>query len=110
MALLRVQYPEIGELAVSDLAALKAFLAESRASSSLRLEAGGDLYFSFEQPPANVGEVIGLVVAAVILLVAFGSLLAAGSAARRWRCSGCWSAPARSRCSAYSSTSRAGRR
>ncbi len=78
VALLRVQYPEIGELAVSDLAALKAVLAESRASSSLRLEAGGDLYFSFEQPPANVGEVLGLVVAAVILVVAFGSLLAAG--------------------------------
>ena len=78
VALLRVQYPEIGELAVSDLAALKAVLAESRASSSLRLEAGGDLYFSFEQPPANVGEVLGLVVAALILVVAFGSLLAAG--------------------------------
>jgi len=78
VALLRVQYPEIGELAVSDLAALKAVLAESRASSSLRLEAGGDLYFSFEQPPANVGEVLGLVVALVILLFAFGSLLAAG--------------------------------
>ena len=78
VALVRVQYPEIGELAGSDLAALKAVLAESRASSSLRLEAGGDLYFSFEQPPANVGEVLGLVVAAVILLVAFGSLLAAG--------------------------------
>ncbi len=78
VALLRVQYPEIGELAVSDLEALKAVLADSRASSSLQLEAGGDLYFSFEQPPANVGEVIGLVVAAVILLVAFGSLLAAG--------------------------------
>lgn len=78
VALVRVQYPEISELAVSDLEALKAVLAESRASSSLRLEAGGDLYFSFEQPPANVGEVIGLVVAALILVVAFGSLLAAG--------------------------------
>jgi RND superfamily putative drug exporter len=78
VAMLRVQYPEIGELAVSDLDALKAVLAESRASSSLRLEAGGDLYFSFEQPPANVGEVLGLVVAALILVVAFGSLLAAG--------------------------------
>ncbi len=78
VALVRVQYPEIGELAVSDLTALKDVLAESRDSSSLRLEAGGDLYFSFEQPPANVGEVLGLVVAAVILVVAFGSLLAAG--------------------------------
>ncbi len=78
VALVRVQYPEIGELAASDLTALKAVLAESRASSSLRLEAGGDLYFSFEQPAANVGEVVGLVVAAVILVLAFGSLLAAG--------------------------------
>ncbi|MRK01726.1 MMPL family transporter [Aeromicrobium sp. S22] len=78
VALLRVQYPEIGELAASDLTALKDVLAEARSSSSLRLEAGGDLYFSFEQPPANVGEAIGLVVAAVILVAAFGSLLAAG--------------------------------
>ena len=78
VALVRVQYPEIGELAVSDLDALKAVLVESRASSPLRLEAGGDLFFSLEQPSGNVGEVIGLVVAALILLVAFGSLLAAG--------------------------------
>ena len=78
VALVRVQYPEIGELAASDLDALKQVLAETRASSSLRLEAGGDLYSSLEQPPANVGELIGLVVAAAILLVAFGSLLAAG--------------------------------
>jgi putative drug exporter of the RND superfamily len=78
VALVRIQYPEIGRLAVSDLHALKAVLAHARASSSLRLEAGGDLYFSFEQPPANVGELIGLVVAAAILVVAFGSLLAAG--------------------------------
>ena len=78
VALVRTQYPEIGELAVSDLTALKAVVAESSDSSSLRLEAGGDLYFSFEQPPGSMGEVIGLVVAAVLLLVAFGSLLAAG--------------------------------
>ncbi len=57
---------------------MKQVLAETRASSSLRLEAGGDLYSSLEQPPANVGELLGLVVAALILLVAFGSLLAAG--------------------------------
>ena len=78
VALVRAQYPEIGDLAVSDLDALKTVVAGSRESSSLRLEAGGDLYFSFEQPPANVSELIGLVVAAVILLLAFGSLLAAG--------------------------------
>ncbi len=78
VALVRVQYPEISKLGASDLAALKAVIATSERSSSLRLEAGGDLYFSFEEPPGDVGEVIGLVVAAVVLLVAFGSLLAAG--------------------------------
>ncbi|WP_243838679.1 hypothetical protein [Aeromicrobium yanjiei] len=93
MALLRVQYPEIGELAASDLTALKDVLAEARSSSSLRLEAGGDLYFSFEQPPANVGEAIGLVVAAVILVVAFGPCWPPGCH-WRWRCSACWWAPA----------------
>ena len=77
VALVRVQYPEISELGASDLQALKDVVVQSRAASTLRLEAGGDL-FSLEQPPANVGEVIGLVVALVILVLAFGSLLAAG--------------------------------
>ena len=44
----------------------------------LRIEAGGDLYFAFEQAPAGVGEVLGLAVAIVILLLAFGSVVAMG--------------------------------
>ena len=43
VAMVLVQYPEIGELSAADLTRLKGALAESRASSSLRLEAGGDL-------------------------------------------------------------------
>ena len=35
-------------------------------------------FFSFESGETNAGEMIGLVVAAVILLIAFGSLLAMG--------------------------------
>ena len=37
---------------------------------------GGDLYYAFEQPQPAVGELIGLLVAALILFVAFGSLIA----------------------------------
>ena len=37
---------------------------------------GGDLFFAFEQPQPAVGEVIGLLVAALILFLAFGSLIA----------------------------------
>jgi RND superfamily putative drug exporter len=37
---------------------------------------GGDLYYAFEQPRPAVGELIGLLVAALILFLAFGSLIA----------------------------------
>jgi RND superfamily putative drug exporter len=79
VALLRVQYPVRDELAVSDLARLKAFGDEARAEAAdLQIELGGDLFFAFEQPETGVGEVVGLIVAAVILLLAFGSLIAMG--------------------------------
>ena len=39
---------------------------------------GGDLFFAFEEPETGTGELIGLVAAAVILLVAFGSVIAMG--------------------------------
>ncbi len=39
---------------------------------------GGDLFFAFEDPGTGIGELIGLVAAVVILLVAFGSLIAMG--------------------------------
>ena len=78
VALLRVQYPVYGELDVTDLDNLKAFGEQARAGSSLQVEMSGDLFFSFEEPPTDVGEMIGLIVAAVILLVAFGSVIAMG--------------------------------
>jgi RND superfamily putative drug exporter len=78
VALVRVQYPEREDLAPRDLENLKALLDDLRATSSLRIEAGGDLYFAFEQPPAGVGEALGLLAAIVILLLAFGSVVAAG--------------------------------
>jgi RND superfamily putative drug exporter len=76
VALIRLQYPLVDELSAEDLSNLKAFGAEAEAGSPLRLEMGGDLYWAFEQPQPAVGELIGLLVAALILFVAFGSLIA----------------------------------
>ena len=45
---------------------------------ALRAELAGDLFFAFEEPETGTGELIGLVAAAVILLVAFGSIVAMG--------------------------------
>lgn len=76
IALLRLQYPLVDELSAEDLSNLKAFGAEAAAGSPLRIEMGGDLYFAFEQPQPRLAELIGLLVAALILFLAFGSLVA----------------------------------
>jgi len=78
VVLIRVQYPEVQDLDPADLDRLKALLDRLRATTALRIEAGGDLFFAFEEPPAGVGEAIGLAVAVVVLLLAFGSLTAVG--------------------------------
>ena len=74
----------------------------------LRIEAGGDLYFAFEQAPTGVGEALGLAVAIVILLLAFGSIVAMGLPMGP-RSSASQSALARCRSWRTSSTSPAGR-
>ncbi len=78
IALVRVQYPAIEHLEKSDLANLKDAVADLREGSSLTLETGGDLFFAFEEAPTGLGEVAGIVVAMVILLIAFGSFVAMG--------------------------------
>ncbi|MBM0123519.1 MMPL family transporter [Pimelobacter simplex] len=78
VALVRVQYPEQQHLGPEDLAALKSALDDLRDTTQLRIEAGGDLFFAFEQGPMGGGELVGLAVAIVVLLVAFGSLVATG--------------------------------
>ncbi len=78
VALVRVQYPDRKDLAPADLENLKVALDQLRDTSTLRIEAGGGLYFAFEQAPTGVGEALGLLVAIVILLLAFGSLVAMG--------------------------------
>lgn len=76
VALLRVQYPLLEDLAVADLDRLKAAGAAVD-EQVLRVEMGGDLFFAFEETGGGLGELIGVVAALVILFVAFGSLTAA---------------------------------
>ena len=73
VALVRIQYPSIGELSAADLDNLKAL----DGGPDLRVEKGGDLYFAFEESAGNVGELVGVVAALVILFLAFGSVTAA---------------------------------
>ena len=78
IALIRVQYPVIEDLDASDLANLKELGVELREGSSLQVEMGGDLFFAFEEAETGTGEVIGVIMAVIILLVAFGSFIAMG--------------------------------
>jgi RND superfamily putative drug exporter len=78
VAIIRVQYPTVDALTTADLDSLKAVVAEERTGSPLQIEAGGDLFFTFEESQSGTGELIGIVAAMIILLVAFGSFIAMG--------------------------------
>ncbi len=78
VAVIRVQYPVLEELRRADLDRLKAFVGEQRAGSPLQIELSGDLFSAFEDAGVGIGELIGIVAAIVILLVAFGSVTAMG--------------------------------
>ena len=78
VGLLRLQYPVMDELSTDDLDAFKELLDEVRDGSSLQIEANGELFFAFEESGTNLGEMIGLIAAVVILLVAFRSVIAMG--------------------------------
>ncbi len=78
MAVVRIQYPPMDSLEAADLDNLKALVDTTRATSALRIEMGGDLFAAFEQAPTALGELLGILAAGVILLVAFGSVIAMG--------------------------------
>ncbi|MEN8041748.1 MAG: MMPL family transporter [Actinomycetota bacterium] len=78
VALIWLQYPVTEESGPADLDALKAFGVDAREDSPLQIEMGGELFFTFEEAPTELGEMLGLVAAGVILLVAFGSVIAMG--------------------------------
>lgn len=75
VGLIRLQYPVLDELEPSDLEQLKTL---SAVESPLRIELGGDLFYAFEEAPTGLGEAVGLIAAMVILLLAFGSIIAMG--------------------------------
>ncbi|MDA3039179.1 MAG: MMPL family transporter [Actinomycetota bacterium] len=77
VALIRVQYPVVEELSAENLEALKGAVS-STDTEVLQAEANGDLFFAFHEPETEVGELLGIGVAIVILLLAFGSIIAMG--------------------------------
>ncbi|WP_241253727.1 MMPL family transporter [Streptomyces sp. W1SF4] len=77
IAVVRVQYPDQSRLSAEDLDALVDLGARLRAELPLRVEMGGNLFYAFSDPDGGVSELIGLLAAAAILFLAFGSLVAA---------------------------------
>jgi len=78
IALINLQYPVVEQLSVADLGNLKAMVIPPSTDQPLQVEVSGDLFFTFEEGETGTGEMIGIVVAAVILLLAFGSIIAMG--------------------------------
>ncbi len=78
VALVRVQYPVIEDLDATDLERLKEVREGFGDDAAVSVEMNGDLFFSFEEPETGLGEMIGLVAAVIILLIAFGSVIAMG--------------------------------
>ncbi len=78
VALIRVHYPVLEDLDAGDLENLKEFGVQAAEGSPLQIEMGGDLFFAFEEAESGTGELIGLAFAAIVLFLAFGSLIAVG--------------------------------
>jgi RND superfamily putative drug exporter len=77
IAVVRVQYPDQSRLSAKDLDALVDLVDRLRAELPLRIEMGGNLFYAFSDADGGVSELIGLLAAAAILFLAFGSLVAA---------------------------------
>ncbi|MEV5975149.1 MMPL family transporter [Streptomyces sp. NPDC051921] len=77
IAVVRVQYPDQSRLSADDLDALVGLGDRLRAELPLRIEMGGNLFYAFSDPDGGTSELIGILAAAAILFLAFGSLVAA---------------------------------
>ncbi|MGW1766476.1 MMPL family transporter [Streptomyces sp. NPDC002073] len=77
IAVVRVQYPDQSRLSAEDLDALVDLGDRLRAELPLRIEMGGNLFYAFSDPDGGASELIGILAAATILFLAFGSLVAA---------------------------------
>jgi RND superfamily putative drug exporter len=78
VAVLRVQYPALEALSVEDYHAFVDGVADAGADSPLQVEYGGELSFQFAEAEAGNEELVGILAAVVILLLAFGSVIAMG--------------------------------
>ncbi|AWZ08956.1 MULTISPECIES: MMPL family transporter [unclassified Streptomyces] len=77
IAVVRVQYPDQSRLSAEDLDALVDLGDRLRVELPLRIEMGGNLFYAFSDPDGGASELIGLLAAAAILFLVFGSLVAA---------------------------------
>jgi RND superfamily putative drug exporter len=77
IAVVRVQYPDQSRLSAEDLDALVDLGDRLRAELPLRIEMGGNLFYVFSDADGGASELIGILAAAAILFLAFGSLVAA---------------------------------
>src|SRR5262245_30449166 len=77
IAVVRVQYPDQSQLSTDDLDALVKLGDRLRGELPLRIEMGGELFYVFSDPDGGASELIGILAAAAILFLAFGSLVAA---------------------------------
>jgi RND superfamily putative drug exporter len=78
VAMLTVQYPVLDQLGADDLERLEAAVDDARARTGLQVEAGGELHFTYAEASAGARELIGIGAAMVVLLLAFGSVVAMG--------------------------------
>ncbi len=78
IAVLPMQYPLVEELSVKDLEALEAVVDAQADNAIVQVEAGGELFFTFDEPETGLGEAFGILAAVIILLLAFGSVIAMG--------------------------------
>ncbi len=77
-AVVVVQYPVVEELGKDDLNNLKSVIADEADNAVVRVEAGGELFFTFDEAEGGISEMMGIAAAIVILLLAFGSVIAMG--------------------------------
>ncbi len=77
VAVVAVQYDVVDELSAADLDRLQDLVAEA-SDGVVQVEARGELFFTFDNGETRAQEAVGLLAAMVILLVAFGSLVAMG--------------------------------
>ncbi|MEM9747415.1 MAG: MMPL family transporter [Actinomycetota bacterium] len=78
VGLLTIQYPILEELDASDVDRLIEVVEGTDAGDAIDVEVGGDLLQAFDDGGGDGAEMIGLAVAVIVLLVAFGSVIAMG--------------------------------